>query len=132
MRQWDDRTGRITLVIGDGLCYLMITVVGFMSHDTLSVSSIDRLLITFLTFFVAWLLISPWLGLFRREILVSREGLWRPALAAFLAAPMGGWLRSIMLGTPMLATFTLVMALISALVFTLWRVLFRVFIRSGV
>jgi Na+/citrate or Na+/malate symporter len=116
-------------VIGDGLCYFFITIVGFMTHDTLSATNIDRLLITFLTFFVAWLLISPWLGLFQREILISQSGLWRPALAALYAAPMGGWLRSFALGTPMQATFTLVMAVISALALTLWRTLFRAFIR---
>ena len=129
--EWNNRTGRIILLIGDGLCYLLITLIGFMSHDTLSGSNIDRLLITFLAFFIAWLLVSPWLGLFRQEILISRSGVWRPAVAAFIAAPLGGWFRSFALGTPMLATFTLVMALISALALTLWRALFRAFINRG-
>jgi hypothetical protein len=129
MKEWNDRVGRVVLIIGDGICYLLITTLGFMTHETLSASNIDRLLITFLAFFVAWLLISPWLGLFQREIVASRSGVWRPALAALFAAPMGGWLRSFALGTPMQATFTLVMALISALALSLWRILFRATIR---
>jgi hypothetical protein len=115
-----DRTSILILLAGDGFGFALITLVGFASHDSLSLQSIGRMLTTFLTFFAAWLLILPWFGL-QHVHPPARTVLWRVPLAALFSAPMGGWLRGLVLNAPIQPVFILVMAGMIASGMCVWR-----------
>ena len=94
------------LLLGDILTVLIVTVSGFLFHDQLSTVSPYRILATLLPTLIAWLLIAPWLGLYKEEIYQNWKEIWRAGWAVILAAPFAALLRSLMLGnTPILPVF---------------------------
>jgi hypothetical protein len=64
------------------------------------------------------------LGLFRQEIASDPRQLWRPALAAFFAAPLAAVLRGFVLNAPVIPIFAVVLAATSALGMLIWRTLY--------
>lgn len=106
------------LMIGDCVLLVITSVVGFLTHD----QAIDwRLLTTYLPYQVAWLMIAPWLGVYRPTDSADSRQIWRPILAAFLAAPMAAWLRGVWINRPILPIFVLVLGLSAAFGFGIWR-----------
>ncbi len=79
------------------------------------------MLATFLSFYGAWLLIIPWLGLHTTTSSRGKDILWRIPLATIYAAPLGGWLRRLLLNAPIRPVFILVMAGVTALTMSVWR-----------
>ncbi|MEJ2011362.1 MAG: DUF3054 domain-containing protein [Anaerolineales bacterium] len=115
------RKQQAVLLAGDVLAFAIITLFGFSSHEELVASAVSRMLATFLPFLAAWLLVAPWLDLYDPTARKQSTLLWRTPLAAVLAAPFGAWLRGLVLSAPILPVFVLVMAGVSALAMTLWR-----------
>jgi hypothetical protein len=108
----------IWVILGDLLALLIISIVGFASHN----EAIDwRILTTYVPYLVAWLLIAPWLGVYQPGRTRQPLQVWRPMLAAFLAAPMAAWLRGIWLNRAILPVFILVLGLSAAFGFGIWR-----------
>ena len=110
-----------TLIIGDIITLVIITVVGFASHGETDVSFVPRMLTTFLPLVVSWFLIAPWLGLFDVPITSNANHLWRPPLAMLLAAPMTTFLRAVILNAVALPLFTLILGFSAALGMLIWR-----------
>ena len=113
---------RTFLIAGDLFAFGLVTVIGFASHDELAAGSAERMLSTFVPFVAAWFMIAPWLGLFGPLAGMAKVVVWRTPLAAMLAAPLGAWLRGLILASPILPVFVLVMTGVSALVLTTWRI----------
>ena len=112
-----------SLIIGDLLAILMVTLLGFIFHGE-SIAS-PRWLTTFLPFAAAWALQAPWLGLYEPEIASDwRKSWWRAALSGILAAPMAGLLRAMMLGSVVVPVFVIVLALTAAAGMAIWRIAF--------
>lgn len=110
----------IWLIAGDALALLVVSVVGFASHN----SEINwRILTTFLPLMAAWVFIAPWLGVYQPEYANQVGQVWRPALAAFLAAPMAAWLRGVWLNQPVIPIFVFVLGGSAALGMFIWRLL---------
>src|SRR6185437_16071086 len=58
----------LALVVGDFLSFLLFAGAGRESHDEASgLGALSQTLLTALPFLLAWFLVSPWLGAFRRE-----------------------------------------------------------------
>ena len=119
---------RPVLLLGDLLVLALVTLLGFATHGELATAGL-RLLSTFIPLCAAWGLVAPWLGLFSPSITQDARQLWRPVLAAILAAPLAGWLRGFWLNAPILPVFVLVMAGTMALSLAAWRGIW-LFIRS--
>ena len=117
----NQRTLNLWLLLGDLAALLVISIIGFITHG----EAIGwNLLTTFLPFLVAWALIAPWLGVYRSEIANAPLQAWRPALAAFLAAPMAAWLRGFLLNNrPILPIFVLALGGSAALGYLIWRLI---------
>lgn len=112
-----------SLIIGDLLAILLVTLLGFIFHGE-SIAS-PRWLTTFVPFSAAWALQAPWLGLYQPLVASDwRKSWWRAALSAVLAAPMAGLLRAMMLGSVVVPVFVLVLALTAAAGMALWRLAF--------
>jgi hypothetical protein len=112
---------RNILLGGDVLAFMVITLIGFANHEELDLRLAARILATWIPFCTAWFLIAPWLGLFHTPGAQGFVILCRTPLAALLAAPFGAWLRGLILHSPILPVFVLVMAGVSILTLTLWR-----------
>ncbi len=113
-----------TLIVGDILALVVITVIGFVSHGETDISFVPRMAATFLPLVVGWFLIAPWLGLFNIKIVANPKQLWRPPLAMLLASPMTAILRAAILNAVALPLFTLILGGSAALGMLVWRGLY--------
>ncbi|NIM92865.1 MAG: DUF3054 family protein [Anaerolineales bacterium] len=118
------------VIIGDAVVYLLATILGFASHAGENSISLTRFLATLVPFTMAWFLISPWLGAYRLEKIVTPNQLWRPLLATLYAAPIGAFGRGLWLWSPILLLFVLIMAAVTAALMLLWRALLFLILRS--
>jgi hypothetical protein len=82
------------------------------------------MLTTLIPLAFAWGLIAPWLGVYQVIVVQNPLALWRPVLAMLLSAPMAGWLRGVMLGSPVIPVFVLVLGVTSAAGLLIWRGLY--------
>jgi hypothetical protein len=112
------------LILGDLFAVLVITLIGFATHGELNISFVARIAAVFFPLALSWFLLAPPLGLFREEITSDPKQLWRPALAMIFAAPLATVLRGLLLGSPIVPIFVIVLSATSALGLTLWRALY--------
>jgi hypothetical protein len=119
-----------TLVLGDIIALVLITLIGFVNHNELAAFPVNRILATFLPLLAGWFLIAPWLGLFKPEIASDPRQLWRPVLAMLLAAPLTGLLRALMLNSVVIPLFVLILGGSAALGMLVWRTLWWAFTRN--
>jgi hypothetical protein len=119
------------LLIGDALVLGIVTLYGFASHGTLSTAG-HRILATFIPLLAAWFLIAPHLRLFDRQVISDWRQLWRPFWAMMLAAPMAAILRGLLLGSPLLPIFVVVLGGVSSLALLVWRLIVWAYVsRTG-
>ena len=109
------------LMLGDIFAMLAITLAGFATHGELNTSFITRMSALFFPLAIAWVLLSPWFGLFQSEITFNPGQLWRPALAMLFAAPLAAVLRGLILNAPIIPLFVVVLGATSAFGMVIWR-----------
>jgi DUF3054 family protein len=123
---------KIILAFGDLVAILMVAVVGFTSHGETGAAFLPRMAAVYFPLALAWFLLAPWFGLFDVHIARDPRELWRAAWAMLLTAPFAALLRGLILGTPIIPTFAVVLALTSALGMVAWRVLWRWLFRPSI
>lgn len=111
------------LVLGDALVFILITIIGFASHDRLE-SGLLRFLATFVPLIVSWTLIGVHVGVFDPARVADPRQLWRPFWAMVLAGPFAGWMRGVFLGSGVAPLFVVVLGGFSALALLAWRTLY--------
>lgn len=114
---------RYYLIIGDILTLAVVTVIGFASHGTAGTAG-SRMLTTFIPLLAAWLLIAPHLKVYDHDVALDGRQLWRPFWAMVLAGPMAAWLRGLILNSPILPIFVIILGGVSALAILAWRGLY--------
>lgn len=114
---------RYVLIAGDIITLAIVTIIGFASHGTADTAG-SRMLTTFIPLVAAWLLIAPYLKVYDRNIVLEGSQLWRPLWAMVLAAPMAAWLRGLMLSSPILPVFVVILGGVSAVAILIWRGLY--------
>jgi flagellar biosynthesis protein FliQ len=112
------------LFFGDILAILITTLVGFVTHGEGSLSFLPRFLAAFIPIIIAWFLLAPWFGLFQPEITSNINRFGRPALAMLFAAPLAIILRGLILNTPIIPIFAVVLSGTSAFGMLVWRTLY--------
>ena len=123
-----DRIFRLAL-LGDMAIYLLATIFGFLSHLSDSEILIGRVAATLIPFLLAWLIVAPWLGAYDPQIIRNTKSVWRVALAALYAAPIGAFGRSLWLNTPTLPLFVIIMAGVTMTMIVVWRLVLSFFVR---
>jgi hypothetical protein len=113
------------LLIGDAIVLLLVTLIGFASHERLS-SGILRVISTFVPLLSGWILIGVHVGVFDLAKAADPRQLWRPFWAMVLGGPLAGWMRAFFLGTGVAPIFVVVLGGISALSLLAWRALYLV------
>lgn len=119
------------LVLGDLASYTLATLLGFASHAALQIEALGRMLATLVPFSLAWLILAFVLGAFDPDSASQPRELWRPALAAIYAAPLGAWLRGLWLGVPILPVFVALMAGVTLVLLLAWRSAFVILSKRG-
>ena len=114
---------RYVLIAGDIITLAIVTIIGFASHGSADTAG-SRMLTTFIPLVAAWLLIAPYLKVYDRNIVLEGSQLWRPLWAMVLAAPMAVWLRGLMLSSPILPVFVVILGGVSAVAILIWRGLY--------
>jgi len=118
------------LVIGDIVTILLITIIGFASHGEADMAFLPRMAVIFFPLTIAWLMIVPWFGLFRPEIIYNPKQLWRPAFAMIFVAPLTVVLRGLILTVPIIPVFAVALSVTSAFGLVVWRGFYILFTRE--
>ena len=118
----------VVLLFGDAVAILVVTVMGFASHDLSPVN--PRIWATFIPMLAAWLLVAPWLGLYQSESIARPIEVWRAGLAAVLAAPIAAVLRGLWLSALVVPVFALVLGAVAALGMMIWRFVWFLLLRG--
>jgi hypothetical protein len=113
------------LIIGDLLAIALVTVIGFATHGQTELALLPRMLTTFLPVSAAWLLVAPFLGLFRPEITSDPRQLWRPLLGMVFAGPLAALLRAFLLNTVVIPIFAVVLSGSAGLGMLAWRLIWQ-------
>jgi len=122
MHKMSDRE-RIVLIIGDIITLIIVTIIGFASHGTAGTAG-TRMLTTFVPLAAGWFLIAPHLRVYDKNYVLEWRQLWRPFWSMVLAAPMAAWMRGVILDSPILPLFVVILGGFSALGILAWRALF--------
>lgn len=118
-----NQANHIVLFLGDIITLAIVTIIGFASHGTADTAG-ARMLTTFVPLVVAWFLVAPFFQVYKIENALIGRQLWRPVWAMVIAAPLAAWLRGMMLGSPILPVFVVILGGASVVAIMVWRVLF--------
>jgi hypothetical protein len=113
----------LVLVLGDMIALALVTAIGFASHGEFSAQFFPRMAASFLPLCIGWFLLAPQLGLFQYSVTRTISQLWRPVFVMAFAGPLAALLRGIVLGTPVIPSFAIVLTLTAAVGLTAWRLL---------
>ena len=118
------------LYIGDIVALAVLTIFGFASHGEADLALLPRMAALFGPLVIIWILVATSLGLFRPAVATAPKQLWRPGLTALIVAPLAAVLRGVILRSPVIPIFVVVLTVITALGMTLWRALVYALFRS--
>jgi hypothetical protein len=110
-----------TVAAGDIIIFLIGTILGFVTHQ-INLNNF-RWLSTFIPLSLSWLIIAPWFGVYRQDVMKRSKYLWQPALAMIVVAPFAAWLRGAFLNAPILPVFVAVLAATNLMGILIWRIL---------
>lgn len=109
------------LILGDFLAFLVITIIGFASHN--SQFDLMRILAIWLPLCFAWYLTAPLLGLWKPFQPSLLKNWWKIIWATVLSVPLAVVVRGFILNTPTIGTFVLVMIATSVAGLFVWRLI---------
>lgn len=112
------------LIFGDIITVAIITLIGFISHGESDISYLPRFLASFLPVVIAWLILSPWIGLLSEEVIRDPKNLlWIP-LAMLFVIPLAATLRGFILNAPIQPTFVLAFFATNTIGILIWRAIY--------
>jgi hypothetical protein len=112
------------LIWGDTVAIALVTFIGFATHGEAGLSFLPRMAAIYFPLSITWFILAPSLGLFKQETTSNPKQLWRPALTTLFAAPLAAVLRGLILNTPILPIFAVVLGVATALGMVVWRGLY--------
>lgn len=124
------KSSKLLLILGDLFAIIVITLVGFATHDAVDVSFLPRMAATFVPLLAGWFLLAPAMGLFDLERTCDLRQLWRPVLAGFFASQLAAVLRGYWLGGVVLPLFGLILGGSTSLGMLLWRGIWALIFRK--
>jgi hypothetical protein len=113
----------VVLWVGDLITVVVLTAIGFASHDQLGAQS-TRIAATFFPVLLSWLFVAWPSGLLSAEQAVQPRSLLRAAWAMILAGVLATILRGFMLNRPVPPIFAAVLAGSAVIAILAWRSIF--------
>lgn len=119
----DNKSNQLStlLILGDFLAFLVVTIIGFASHN--SQLNLMRILAIWLPLCFAWYLTAPLLGLWKPVQPSLLKNWWKIIWATILSVPLAVVIRGFILNTPTIGTFVLVMIATSVAGLFVWRLI---------
>jgi hypothetical protein len=118
------RTSVSLLAVGDFLCFMIFAAIGRRSHgEAAGLTALLSIFLTALPFIVAWFLVAPLVGAFKRDVVADpRKMALRTIIAWLIAWPIGLLFRGIFVdhAVPPL-TFALIVLVFNAAILEVWR-----------
>lgn len=111
------------LILGDLFAIALITLIGFATHREADLSFLPRMVAIYFPLTISWFILGPLLGLFQEGTTSDPKQLWRPAMAMVFGAPLTAVLRGLILNTPIIPIFAIVLCVSSALGMLIWRLI---------
>jgi len=118
------------IAAGDIAAIVVVTIIGFASHDELGVSALLRMPSTLVPLLLAWFLAAPFVGLFNPEVTAQPRQLWRPLAVMLFAGPLAALLRAFWLNTTVIPIFGVVLSVSTGIALLIWRSLWYGWLRS--
>lgn len=115
---------RTILILGDILALIILTIIGFATHNTANLSFLPRMAAVFFPVVFSWFVLAPWLGLLDEAVISIPKNLWRVIFAFLFAGPLAIILRGAWLNAPVLPLFTLIFGASNAAGMVFWRWLY--------
>jgi hypothetical protein len=114
------------LIAGDIITFVVFAAIGRRSHgEAAGFEAILQVLETAAPFMIGWFVVSPFVGAFKREIVLQpRSMATRTALAWLLALPIGLVLRALIRNTGIPTSFAVVTFLVVLVLLGGWRTIF--------
>ncbi|MAT45754.1 MAG: hypothetical protein CL609_25765 [Anaerolineaceae bacterium] len=119
------KSALITLLVGDLITLLIVTLLGFSTHN--ANVSLFRFAANYLPLVIAWLVVAPWFGAYTSETATSPRALPQLVLAVLVCAPLAAVLRGIVLSSVVQTVFVIVLGLTNGLGIGIWRGLWILF-----
>ncbi len=119
------KSALITLLAGDLITWLIVTLIGFSNHQ--SNLSLFRVAVNYLPLVLAWLVVAPWFGAYKLETATQPIRIPQLVLAVLICAPLAAVLRGMLLGTVVQTIFVVVLGLTNGLGLAVWRALWILF-----
>ncbi|GCF08328.1 DUF3054 domain-containing protein [Dictyobacter arantiisoli] len=119
-----------SVLLGDALVFIIFAVIGRQSHgEDTGLTAALRVIWTALPFALAWFLIAPFMGAFRRELMIEPRPMAKKTALAWVAAwPVGVFLHFVFeQHVPTVSTtvsFGLVTLLSNLVLLFVWRIPF--------
>jgi flagellar biosynthesis protein FliQ len=115
---------KASLILGDLIVIFMVTIIGFATHAEAGLGFLPRMAAVFLPLSLAWFLIGPWFGLYNSNITSDYRQLWRVAFAMLYAGPLAVVVRGLILNSPIVPVFAVVLSTVSVLGLIIWRAIY--------
>lgn len=119
------------LILGDIITFAIVTLLGFVSHSQADVSFLLRFFAALIPVIIAWLILSPWVGLLYDEVILEPKNLLCIPLAMLFVIPLAASLRGFILNAPIQPMFVLAFFTTNTIGLVLWRVLY-IFINNKI
>ena len=113
------KSALITLLVGDLVALLIVTLLGFSTHK--ANVSLFRFAANYLPLVIAWLVVAPWFGAYSLETANAPKRLPQIILAVLICAPLAAVLRGIVLRSVVQTVFVIVLGLTNGLGIGIWR-----------
>jgi hypothetical protein len=122
-------SGLAILIAGDIGAFLLFAILGLRNHEA-SLTA-DVFLRTVAPLMLAWFLIAPWFGAFKRDLTVSPVRIVLMLLPAWLvAASVGLLVRSLVFDRPLILSFALVVLVLQGAMLLVWRAVYAAVSRT--
>jgi hypothetical protein len=125
----------VSLITGDILVFLIFATIGRNSHDeAVGLNALGAIITTAFPFLLGWFLVSPWLGAFRRDIMIDPKKMARRTALAWLCSwPVAMLIRGLLVDHAVPPPAFWIVTLISNIILlALWRLPFAAAQRSRV
>lgn len=117
-------TQKTTLILGDTIALVILTIIGFATHGEVELSFLPRIAAVLFPTLLGWFFLAPWFGLFDPSIISIPKNLFRIPLAMLFVAPFAVILRGALLNAPALPLFAFILGVSNAIGMTIWRRLY--------
>ena len=117
------------LIIGDCVAFVLVTSIGFISHNETDTSYFPRYFAALIPLLISWFGFIRWVGLLYEEVVINPQNLICIPLAMIFVIPLAAFLRGLILNSPILPMFVVAFYATNTVGILIWRVIYKIIYR---